>query len=149
MCYQSSLELKNRLNKHPYMSNFEQYRCWWNCDISSSDDFKYFSPKLKEWQSCFILSPFELKTIFTCFKKYMAVYHASSLVMAYSTLLFLRAVFHLLFIHNTKLLPLEEDQKLCEGSYLKLVLDIRALCSLPVLEMWSEHPIFNFRHLVL
>lgn len=65
----------------------------------------------------------------------MAVYHASSLVMAYSTLLFLRAVFHLLLIHNTKLLPLEEDQKLCEGSYLKLVLDIRALCSLPVLEM--------------
>lgn len=36
----------------------------------------------------------------------------NSLVVAESALLFLRDVFHLLFIHHAKLLPLEEDQKL-------------------------------------
>lgn len=50
----------------------------------------------------------------------------SSLDVASSTLLFLGDVFHLLLTHNTKVLPLGEDQKLCRGSHLKFILGVTA-----------------------
>lgn len=69
----------------------------------------------------------------------------SSLDVASSTLLFLRDVFHLLLTHNTKVLPLEEDQKLCRGSHLKFVLHVTALCPLLVLQMQSHRPVWNLK----
>lgn len=122
------------------MSNFEQYRCWWKWHFSSSEDFRYFS---LDWKNCFIIISFWIKKHSSCLKK-VAVCLDSSPVVASSTLLFLKDVFHLLLTHNTKLLPLEEDQKLCRGTHLKLVLGVTALCPLLVLQMQSYHPVFIF-----
>ena len=46
------------------------------------------------------------------------------LVVASGALLFPRDVFHLSLTRNTKLLALDEDQKLCRGSHLPLALGV-------------------------
>lgn len=114
--------LEDSVNIHS-MSNFEQYRCWWNWNFNSSEDFRYF---FLDWKNCFIIISFWIKKHSSCLKK-VAVCLDSSPVVASSPLLFLRDVFHLLLTHNTKLLPLEEDQKLCRGAHLKLVLGVTAV----------------------
>lgn len=78
------------------MSNFEQYRCWWKWHFSSSEDFRYFS---LDWKNCFIIISFWIKKHSSCLKK-VAVCLDSSPVVASSTLLFLKDVFHLLLTQH-------------------------------------------------